>query len=101
MTKHHILPKRFFKSKPARQFTFELCRECHDELEMNINLLEAGTNHQKLHEMRYIKVLIIFITKKAKNYDVVHLDSIVVGVLSNARTYFNRTSNGKIECHTL
>ena len=96
MTKHHILPKRFFKSKPARQFTFELCRECHDELETDIQ--ELG--NEKLHPMRYIKALVIFITRKAKNYDVVHLDSLIVGILSNARTYFHRT-DGKPECHTL
>jgi len=96
MTTHHILPKRFFKSKPAKQFTFELCRDCHNEVEKRI--IELGD--QQLHEMRYIKVLIKFITDTAKNYEIVHLDNMIVGILSEARTYFNRTSSGIPECHT-
>ena len=89
MTSHHILPKRFFKSKPAREFTFELCRECHDELEVEIQKL----GEDRLHEMRYIKVLIKFITDKSKNSEIVHLDNMIVGILQEARSYFNRTSN--------
>ena len=86
-TIHHILPLCHFKSKPAKQFTFELCRACHDELETEIHKLGPD----KLHEMRYIKVLIKFILNK--NSDVVHLDGVIVGILQEARAYFNRTSN--------
>ena len=95
MTSHHVLPKRFFKSKPARQFRFELCEECHRELEVEINQL----GEDRLHEMRYIKVLIKFICNKTKNSEVVHLDGVIVGVLQEARSYFNRTSN-KIKTYT-
>lgn len=32
-TEHHILPKRFYKGS---FFTIDLCRECHDKLELKI-----------------------------------------------------------------
>ena len=89
MTVHHVLPKRFFKSKPAKEFTFELCRECHNEVEVAIQQL----GEDRLHEMRYIKVLIKFICNKIKNSEVVHLDNMIVGLLQEARSYFNRTSH--------
>lgn len=87
MTKHHILPRRFFSSKPATEFIFELCRECHNELEVEINKL----GEDRLHEMRYIKVLIKFILNKSKNCDAVHLDNMIIGILQEARSYFYRT----------
>jgi hypothetical protein len=85
-TFHHILPICHFKSKPAKEFTFELCRICHEDLEKEI----AQLGNEKLHEMRYVKVLIKFIMNKNKNYEIVHLDNMIVGILQDARVYFNK-----------
>jgi hypothetical protein len=83
-----VLPKRFFN---ARDFTFELCRDCHTELEAKIIEEEFANQGKKLHEMRYIKIIIRFILDKAveNNSIAEHLDNVIVGLLQSARVYFN------------
>ncbi len=36
LTRHHILPKRFFGKKKYRKEILMVCRKCHDRIEMNI-----------------------------------------------------------------
>jgi len=36
LTRHHILPRRFFKKRSKD--TLDICRKCHDRVEMNIPL---------------------------------------------------------------
>lgn len=56
LTKHHVYPKRFFKSKnPA--FVY-LCRDCHDELEKLIPY------RKKLSKRMYEEILKSFIAGK-------------------------------------
>lgn len=57
LTRHHILPKRYFKNSPI----LELCRECHDALEQEILQAERITGRQKkLKRHEYYRVLIRF-----------------------------------------
>ena len=58
LTKHHILPKRYFKSSPI----LELCRECHDALERSIETNEAYSGKRKrLRRNEYYRILIRFL----------------------------------------
>lgn len=94
MTNHHILPHRFFDSRPAQEFVFELCYDCHIELEAELIELELAKGRVKLSEMRYVKVVITFILKKIGNKPLVavELDGIILGLLQATRTYFIRQS---------
>lgn len=54
LTKHHILPKRFFG--PNNKI-FLICRDCHDELEKFI------PKYDKLNPHQYFQVLRWFLTE--------------------------------------
>lgn len=43
LTRHHILPRRFFKVQNAP--IFYICRECHDELELMIPVQQKKERH--------------------------------------------------------
>lgn len=60
LTRHHILPKRHFGSRGP---TIDICRECHDSLEVMISGAEYRENSGKRKKMRrheYYRVLIQF-----------------------------------------
>jgi len=57
LTVHHILPKRFFTSKP---FTVNLCRDCHNEIEYQIPAFE------RLPIGRYFTIVNSFYEKKRR-----------------------------------
>ena len=57
LTRHHILPKRFFKGSGDRIL---ICRLCHDELELRI------PQKTKLTEEEYYQILYKFL-KEDKN----------------------------------
>ena len=54
LTKHHIYPKRFFQNSPI----FWLCRECHDDLEMDIPY------KPKIQKERYLEILQEFLRRQ-------------------------------------
>jgi hypothetical protein len=63
LTKHHILPKRYFRGSPV----IELCRQCHDALEQEILQAERVTGRQrKLKRHEYYQVLIRFMRGGSK-----------------------------------
>jgi uncharacterized protein YlaI len=65
LTKHHILPKRYFRNSPI----MELCRECHDALEQDILQAERVSGKQrKLKRHEYYRVLIRFM-RGEKHHD--------------------------------
>jgi hypothetical protein len=54
-TKHHVLPRRFFKGKGK---LFELCRNCHNKLEKNI------PQKIRLDEWEYEAILYMFVERR-------------------------------------
>ncbi|MDA3815585.1 MAG: hypothetical protein PF549_04430 [Patescibacteria group bacterium] len=57
LTKHHILPKRFYK---RNDHTIYLCRDCHDEIEVILERLECD-NSGRLKHHHYQEVIKRFI----------------------------------------
>lgn len=65
LTRHHIFPKRHFKSNEV----ILLCRECHDKLESIINDAEylfGNGRRKKMKRMTYYEILVRFIRGKEK-----------------------------------
>jgi len=85
LTSHHVLPKRFFKNKSAREFRFELCRDCHTELERDISLL----GDEKVAPIRYIRKLIYFVFRKKQENKLAD-NKETLQILRDAQTYFNK-----------
>lgn len=88
-TSHHVLPKRFFG---RHKFVLELCRNCHTNLEALLIEAEFANKGEKLPEMQYIKITLIFIIEKGVQREITieRLDSIISGLLQSARGYFYR-----------
>lgn len=58
LTKHHILPIRFYGKGSHNEHIVLLCRECHNELELRIPL------QTMLPDWRYFVIVALFIKEK-------------------------------------
>ena len=56
LTKHHVLPKRFYK-KQRRPIILMLCRDCHNEIEKEIPY------KKKLERRQYIEIAQTFLRR--------------------------------------
>ena len=61
LTKHHLFPRRFFGRK-NNSHTFDLCRDCHDDLE------ELIPQHQRLPRDDYPLILLKFLQDTKPRY---------------------------------
>ena len=60
-TRHHVLPKRKFRISPI----FEMCKVCHEDMEMEIARLEKLACGD-LNAMAYFNIWIIYVTTHCK-----------------------------------